>query len=190
MTQKLLQAAVEVSRVARDGADSNPLAIAKVAPTTSENEHTAVSHLELARTVERINRRFADLLRIEMGKLGVVDIGPAQVMVLLTIGGDELSVRDLLDKGHYLGSNVSYYLKQLVDLGYIDRAASQRDRRSARISLTERGRAVCDALRVSDKSYHRMLVRDEDEAREFETAYRVLQRLELVWTNAARYGTT
>lgn len=190
MTQKLLQAAVEVEKTGHNGTEHGSFAVANVLPNLSEGEQPVVTHLELARTVERINRRFADLLRIEMGKLGVVDIGPAQVMVLFTIGSDELSVRDLLDKGHYLGSNVSYYLKQLVDLGYIDRAASPRDRRSARISLTDRGRAVCDALRAADESYHRMIVRDEDEGRELEIAYRVLQKLELVWTNAARYGTT
>jgi DNA-binding MarR family transcriptional regulator len=188
MTRELLQAAVEVEESNINTATSNNLASANIPTSIIDPDGGHVTHFELARTIERVNRRFNDLLRIEMGKLGVGDIGPAQVMVLFTIGNGDLSVRDLLDKGHYLGSNVSYYLKQLVDLGYIDRVASQRDRRSARISLSQKGHDLCQALRATDDTYHRLLVRDEGESRELDNAYRLLQKLELVWTNATRYG--
>ena len=188
MTRELLQAAVEVEESDNNYSAGGTSASSSVITVVTEHDRGHVTHFELARTIERVNRRFTDLLRIEMGKLGVGDIGPAQVMVLFTIGNGELSVRDLLDKGHYLGSNVSYYLKQLVDLGYIDRVASQRDRRSARISLSQKGHDLCRALRAADDTYHRLLVRDEDESRELDNAYRLLQKLELVWTNATRYG--
>jgi DNA-binding MarR family transcriptional regulator len=188
MTQELLQAAVEVDDSDGSSTNGGNFAGASVNPFASEPDGGHVTHFELARTIERVNRRFNDLLRVEMGKLGVGDIGPAQVMVLFTIGNGDLSVRDLLDKGHYLGSNVSYYLKQLVDLGYIDRVASQRDRRSARISLSQKGHDLCQALRSADDTYHRLLVRDERESRELDSAYRLLQKLEQVWTNATRYG--
>lgn len=188
MTRKLLQAAVEVEASNRASSPEDHLASAKVITFVAEHEQGQITHFDLARTIERVNRRFTDLLRIEMGKLGVVDIGPVQAMVLFTIGGGELSVRDLLDRGHYLGSNISYYLKQLVELGYVDRVTSPRDRRSARISLSEKGRQLCADLRMADDAYHRQLVRDEQESRELEIAYRLLQKLELVWTNAARYG--
>jgi DNA-binding MarR family transcriptional regulator len=188
MTRELLQAAVEVDESDISAVTGGNIAGASVITVVTENDGGHVTHFELARTIERVNRRFTDLLRIEMGKLGVGDIGPAQVMVLFTIGNGDLSVRDLLDKGHYLGSNVSYYLKQLVDLGYIDRVASQRDRRSARISLSQKGHDLCQALRAADDNYHRLLVRDEGESRELDNAYRLLQKLELVWTNATRYG--
>jgi hypothetical protein len=75
-----------------------------------------VSQLDLARVIERVSRRFLDYLRLELTRLGVDDISPSQVMVLLTIGTGEIAVRDLLDRGYYLGSNASYNLKQLVEM--------------------------------------------------------------------------
>ena len=74
-----------------------------------------VTYFELARLMERASRRFSGLIRAELTKLRVDDIGPAQAMILLAIGDSELSVAELLDRGHYVGSNVSYYLKQLAD---------------------------------------------------------------------------
>ncbi len=113
---------------------------------------STVTQLELARLVERVSRRFLDYLRLELTKLGVDDISPSQVMVLLTIGAGEIAVRDLLDRGHYVGSNASYNLKQLVESGYLDRGASPRDRRLARISLSPKGQLLCERLRLLDEN--------------------------------------
>ncbi|MCS0504449.1 MarR family winged helix-turn-helix transcriptional regulator [Ancylobacter mangrovi] len=149
----------------------------------------AITHLEIARLIERSHRRFLDLLRVELTRLGVDDISPAQVMLLFTIGNDELSVRDLLERGHYLGSNASYNLKQLVDAGYVHRAASQRDRRSARLKLTSKAMELCDSIRTMHENSHRQST-DEAEARELNIAFNVLRRLEMLWTSALRYGET
>lgn len=149
---------------------------------------TAVTHLDIARLIERSHRRFLDLLRMELAKLGIDDISPSQVMLLFTLGSDELSVRDLLERGHYLGSNASYNLKQLVDAGYVHRSASQRDRRSARLKLTAKAVALCENIRSMHDSVHRQSMRDETDAHDLLTAYNVLRRLELLWTGALRYG--
>ncbi|WP_229729181.1 MarR family winged helix-turn-helix transcriptional regulator [Agaricicola taiwanensis] len=161
---------------------------AAVQSADSDSASSSVTHLELVRLVERVNRRYADLLRVELTRLGIDDVSCAQVMLLFTIGDDELTVRDLLERGHYLGSNASYNLKQLVEGGYVDRSASQRDRRSARLRLSEKGQQLCRSLGVVDETYHRLIARDEDEIRDLETTYRTLRRLELIWTSTLRYG--
>jgi DNA-binding MarR family transcriptional regulator len=153
-------------------------------------EAAAVSHFDLVRIVERVHRRYLDLFRVDLGRLGVNDLSPTQVMMLFTIGADELSVRDLIDRGYYLGSNASYNLKRLVETGYVDRNASERDRRSARIRLSEKGRRLCDLVRTMDATYHRLVARNEEEVRELEIAFNTLRRLEQVWTSALRYGET
>ncbi|PLU72534.1 MarR family transcriptional regulator [Sinorhizobium medicae] len=153
-----------------------------------DGDNSLVTYFELARVMERASRRFSGLLRAELTKLGVDDIGPAQAMVLLAIGDAELSVGELLDRGHYVGSNISYYLKQLADGDYIDRIASQRDKRSARIRLSVKGRQVCAGLREAAKGYERALSHGEQDRRNLEIAFQTLHRLELVWGNAARYG--
>jgi DNA-binding MarR family transcriptional regulator len=151
-------------------------------------EPNAVTHLDLLRLLERVHRRSLDLFRVDLTRLGIEDLSPSQVMVLFTIGSDDLSVRDLIDRGYYLGSNASYNLKRLVETGYVDRNASQRDRRSARIRLSEKGRALCEQVRVADEAYYRSVVRDGEEERELETTFRTLKRLEQVWSNTLRYG--
>ncbi len=189
MAQKLVEAADEQANLTADRGWEDIPTYQRPSPGDGDQQQT-VTHLELARVVERIHRRYADILRVELTRMGVHDVSAQQVMLLFTIGHDELTVRDLLDRGHYLGSNASYNLKQLVDGGYVDRAASPRDRRSARISLTRRGHGLCDTLRGVDESYHRLVTRDEDEVRDLEVCFRTLRRIEHVWTNALRYGET
>lgn len=147
-----------------------------------------VTYFELARLMERASRRFSGLIRAELTKLRVDDIGPAQAMILLAIGDSELSVAELLDRGHYVGSNVSYYLKQLGDGDYIDRVASQRDKRSARIKLTEKGRRLRANLRDAATTYERAVNRGDQEQRMLETAFQTLHQLELAWGSPSRYG--
>ncbi len=53
-----------------------------------------VTYFELARLMERASRRFSGLIRAELTKLRVDDIGPAQAMILLAIGDSELSVAE------------------------------------------------------------------------------------------------
>ena len=158
------------------------------APREEPGETGSVAHLELVRCIERLHRRYLDLFRVDLMRIGADDLSPAQVMMLFTIGPDDLSVRDLIDRGYYLGSNASYNLKRLVEAGYVERSASPRDRRSARIRLSEKGRRLCELVRSVDEGYHRLVVRDDTELRELEVTFRTLRRIEHTWTDALRSG--
>lgn len=147
-----------------------------------------VSQLDLARMIERVSRRFLDYLRLELTKLGVDDISPSQVMVLFTIGQGEIAVRDLLDRGHYVGSNASYNLKQLVESGYLERGASPRDRRLARISLSPKGQLLIERLKLLDETSQFGQGLDIDLDADLQTTHDTLRRLEQWWGDALRYG--
>lgn len=147
-----------------------------------------VSQLDLARMIERVSRRFLDYLRLELSKLGVDDISPSQVMVLFTIGSGEIAVRDLLDRGHYVGSNASYNLKQLVESGYLERGASPRDRRLARISLSPKGQLLVERLKLLDETSQFGQGLDIDIEADLQTTHDTLRRLEQWWGDALRYG--
>ena len=142
---------------------------------------------DLARIIESMNRRFQDVVRIELARIGVEDLSAVQVLMLMHIGNEELSVRDLLERGYYLGSNASYNLKHLVEAGYVDRSPSLRDRRAARLKLSERGLATCEALRKLEASRADSLLRSDSDGADFETTYRTLRRLERAWTDLIRY---
>jgi DNA-binding MarR family transcriptional regulator len=156
-------------------------------PAASGMESFSVTHIEIVRAIERLHRRSLDLLRADLIQAGVDDLSPSQVMMLFTIGPGELSVRELIERGYYLGSNASYSLKRLVEAEYVVRTASERDRRSARISLSEKGRRLCDMIKQIDRTYHQLVTRDEEETRDLETTFRTLKRLEQTWSNVVRY---
>jgi len=164
---------------------------AMMARTRSEEEQSpaagiAVYH-DIARVIDHMQRRLHDVIRVELGRIGVDDISPMQVLMLLNIGSDELSVRDLMERGYYLGSNASYNLKHLVEAGYVDRGASQRDRRAARLKLSERGARLAAEIRRLEDRQAQSLIRDQKDAEDLETTYRTLRRLERLWGDIIRY---
>src|ERR1700735_4830560 len=143
---------------------------------------------DLPRLIERMHRRFLDVVRIELTRQGINDISPVQVMMLANIGDEEISVRDLIERGYYLGSNASYNLKNLVDGGYVDRQASERDRRAARLRLSQKGRMFLDALTKLNVRMTEPLLKQETDLSDFEVAYRTLRRLERRWSDSVRFS--
>jgi DNA-binding MarR family transcriptional regulator len=150
-------------------------------------EPAAQLYREITRLIERMHRRLLDVIRIELTRRGIDDVSPAQVMMLLNIGNEEVSVRDLIERGYYLASNASYNLKALLEGGYIDRTTAQRDKRAARIRLSDKGQRLCAALAELETFHAGRLMEDEGERQSFEVAFRVLRQLEMAWSDAIRY---
>jgi DNA-binding MarR family transcriptional regulator len=153
-------------------------------PTPATSLSPAQIAQDLPRLIERMHRRYLDVVRIELARRGFHDISPVQAMMLGTIGGEEISVRDLIERGYYLGSNASYNLKNLVDGGYVIRQASARDRRSARLKLSAKGREILDALAALNLQMAESLMKDE--GRDMEATHQTMRRLERRWTDAIR----
>lgn len=145
---------------------------------------------ELPKQIERMHRRFLDVVRLELGRVGVRDISPVQVMMLVNIGGESISVRDLIERGYYLGSNASYNLKQLVEGGYIDRIASTRDRRSAHLSLTPKGLDVLSKLAALELQWTDAILKDDTNVSAIEATHKMLRQMERCWSDAVRYADT
>jgi DNA-binding MarR family transcriptional regulator len=143
-----------------------------------------VSHLDIVRIIERLHRRSLDLMRADLVKAGTTDLSPSQVMMLFTIGTDDLPVRELIIRGYYLGSNASYSIKRLDEAGYIIRTTSERDRRSVLVRLSEKGVDLCNAIRKIDRTYHQLATRSEEEKRDLEVTFQTLKRLEKIWSHA------
>src|SRR5919205_3771910 len=105
------------------------------------------AYLEALQLVERLHRRLLDVIKDEFDRQGRSDINSVQALLLYNIGDSELTASELRKRGYYLGSNVSYNVKNLVEMGYLHHARSRVDRRSVRISLTEQGRQVHDMVK-------------------------------------------
>lgn len=162
--------------------------IEHLTPDRGEAPVSEVSlYADIARVIDHMQRRLHDVVRVELGRIGVDDISPMQVLMLLNIGHDELTVRDLMERGYYLGSNASYNLKHLVEQGYVDRGASARDRRAARLRLSEKGEWLCTEIGKLESRQASQLLRTPSDAHDLDTTYRMLRRLERLWGDVVRY---
>ena len=145
-------------------------------------------YLEALTLVERLHRRLLDVIKDEFDRRGRSDINSVQALLLYNIGDAELTAGELRTRGYYLGSNVSYNLKKLVEMGYLSHQRSRMDRRSVRISLTEQGREIHDIV----ESLYAKHVRTIEQvgginADDFKTLNVALVRLERFWTDQIRF---
>jgi DNA-binding MarR family transcriptional regulator len=104
------------------------------------------SYLETLALIERLHRQLLDVIKDELDRRGEREINSVQALLLFNVGDQEMTAGELRTRGHYLGSNVSYNLKKLVESGYIHHERSESDRRSVRVKLTRKGEAVRDML--------------------------------------------
>ena len=145
-------------------------------------------YLEALTLVERLHRRLLDVIKDEFDRRGRSDINSVQALLLYNIGDAELTAGELRTRGYYLGSNVSYNLKKLVEMGFLHHQRSRMDRRSVRISLTERGREIHD---IVDQLYAKHVRTIEQvggvSADDFKTLNVALVRLERFWTDQIRF---
>ena len=96
-------------------------------------------YLECLLLIERLHRRFLDVIKLELDRLGIKDVNNVQTLILYNIGEAEMTVGELTSRGYYLGSNVSYNLKKLVENSYLEQERSPYDRRSVRVRLSPKG---------------------------------------------------
>jgi DNA-binding MarR family transcriptional regulator len=157
-------------------------------PVTPSAGEVRDLYLESLQLVERLHRRLLDVVKDEFDRAGRSDINAVQALLLFNIGDSVLTAGELRSRGYYLGSNVSYNLKKLVELGFVDHKKSKTDRRSVRVSLTEKGKDV--ASTVTDL-YNRHILSIEQVGgigvEEFQTMNRAMQRLDRFWNDTILY---
>ena len=154
----------------------------------TETDDMKVLYLDALTLVERLHRRLLDVIKDEFDRSGRSDVNSVQALLLFNIGDSELTAGDLRTRGYYLGSNVSYNLKKLVDAGYIHHQRSRVDRRSVRVSLTKKGLEVA---KIINDLYNRHINSLEKvggvSGDDFKMLNKSLHRLERFWTDQILY---
>ena len=145
-------------------------------------------YLEALALVERLHRLLLDVIKDEFERVGVLEINAVQALLLFNIGDNEVTAGELKSRGYYQGSNVSYNLKKLVEMGYMHHQRCEIDRRSVRVRLTQKGREVRDVVsslfqRHAEGLEHRGVI-GPDGIEEITSA---LKRVERYWTDQIRY---
>ena len=142
-------------------------------------------YLEVISLVERLHRHFLEVVKLELDGLQVHDINNVQGLMLFNIGDAEMTVGELTLRGCYLGSNVSYNVKKMVENGYLVQERSVHDRRSIHVKLTEKGRGLRDQLSGMHRRHVEMLSQTAVTGDDLQSVIVTLKRLERFWIRAS-----
>lgn len=158
-------------------------------PVLSAEQQSFMSgYLDSLALVERLHRLLLDVIKDEFERLNVLEINAVQALLLFNIGDNEVTAGELKSRGYYQGSNVSYNLKKLVEMGYMHHQRCEIDRRSVRVRLTEKGRHIRDVVSTLFAGHAEGLqnkgVLGADGVDQINSS---LRRVERYWTDQIRY---
>lgn len=132
--------------------------------------------------IERLHRRFLDVIKTELDRLKIDDVNNIQTLILYNISTEQLTIGELTNRGYYLGSNVSYNVKKLVENAYLVQERAPHDKRSTRIKLSDKGLSLCKKI---DELYQRNVdeISKELNIASFTALNDTLTKLEHFWTD-------
>ncbi|MCF8474498.1 MAG: MarR family winged helix-turn-helix transcriptional regulator [Emcibacter sp.] len=147
-----------------------------------------LNFLECLRLIERLHRRMLDIVKDKLDSVGMNDVNSVQALLLYNIGNNEMTAGDLRNRGYYLGSNVSYNLKKLVEQGYINQERAEHDKRALRIWLSDKGKEVCDLVgELFDANLQVIKKKNVFEDENISELRNALRKLENFWTEQLRF---
>ena len=145
-------------------------------------------YLDALALVERLHRLLLDVIKDEFERVGVLEINAVQALLLFNIGDNEVTAGELKTRGYYQGSNVSYNLKKLVEMGYMHHQRCEIDRRSVRVRLTQRGREIRDIVaQLFERHATGLQSKDVLSPEGIDDITQSLRRVERYWTDQIRY---
>lgn len=97
------------------------------------------TYIDIIVIIERLHRLFLEVVKVQLERMNIHDLNNVQCFILYNIGESRLTVGEISNRGYYLGSNVTYNLKKMIDNGYLVQEQSSHDRRSSHIQLSEKG---------------------------------------------------
>jgi DNA-binding MarR family transcriptional regulator len=166
----------------------NALAKSALAEKIKSDGELKPRYLECLNLVERLHRQLLDVIKDELDRKGEREVNSVQALLLFNIGDEEMTAGELRTRGHYLGSNVSYNLKKLVEAGYIHHERSDIDRRAVHVSLTDKGAAIRQAVaKLFDRHLESVEAVGNVSSNDFDALNVSLKRLERFWLDQVRY---
>jgi DNA-binding MarR family transcriptional regulator len=141
------------------------------------------TYIETILLVERLHRRFLDVIKTELDRSNIDDINNVQTLILYNISGEQLTVGELTNRGYYLGSNVSYNVKKLVEHGYLVQEKSPHDKRSTRVKLSDKGLNLCAKIDALYARHIEQLASGEPNETALQQVNKGLHALERFWSD-------
>src|SRR6185369_12570734 len=97
------------------GVKGAPVALVRGADSNGGKKEILPPYFEFVTLVERVHRRLIEVIKDDLDRRGRADVNAVQAMMLFYIGDSMLSAGELRSRGYYMGSNVSYNLKKMVE---------------------------------------------------------------------------
>jgi DNA-binding MarR family transcriptional regulator len=144
-------------------------------------------YYEAIQLIERLHRQFLDVLKVELDRKGIQDINNVQAMILFNIGHDELTVGELTVRGYYLGSNVSYNVKKMVENGYLAQERSVHDKRSIRVKLSDKGQDLKNMITAMFERHEQKMQGGEMTAERLKSLNDTMKMVERFWTSQTSF---
>lgn len=145
-------------------------------------------YLELTSMLDRLHRRYLDVVRVELESMGINNINPSQALMLVGIGDEDIPVRDLIHRKGYQASTVSYNVKKLSEYGYLEQERAAHDRRSVRLRLSPKGREIVSRLRELEARHMEFTSGRGELLRGMENATATLRQLDQIWAEYITFG--
>jgi DNA-binding MarR family transcriptional regulator len=140
------------------------------------------AYLETITLVERLHRQCLEIIKAELDRRGVRDLNNVQALIIYNIGEEELSVGELTHRGYYLGSNVSYNVKKMVENGYLIQERSLHDRRSFHVRASDKGLEIFRAISTLFDRQAEELLGNQISEDALADANQALKRLQQFWS--------
>jgi len=142
-------------------------------------------YLELIGLIERLHRQCLEVIKADLDRQGIRDLNNVQALILFNIGEEELSIGELTQRGYYLGSNVSYNVKKMVENGYLIQERSPHDRRSFHVRAADKGVAVYRNLSALFDQHSHQLTDIQLSEEGLDSANHALRRVQQFWSTPA-----
>ncbi len=145
-------------------------------------------YYESIQLIERLHRHFLDVLKVELEKKNIQDINNVQCMILYNVGEEEMTVGELTIRGYYLGSNVSYNVKKMVENDYLIQERSVHDKRSIRVRLSEKGIELCGMISAMFDRHEEQIKGSDITEDRLADLNQTLKMLERFWAQQTNFG--
>ncbi|MGF1608561.1 MAG: MarR family winged helix-turn-helix transcriptional regulator [Kiloniellales bacterium] len=140
------------------------------------------AYLETISLIERLHRQCLEVVKAELDRLGIRDLNNVQALIIFNIGSEELTVGELTQRGYYLGSNVSYNVKKMVEHGYLIQERSPHDRRSFHVRASDKGLEIYRQLDTLFDKHAGRLDMAQLSGEALQSANQSLRKVEQFWS--------
>lgn len=153
-----------------------------VVPTSAEPQRTDSDSIDLARSVEDIDRLRVVLIRIarRIRSRASGDLSPSQLAVLGTvINHQPVTNSRIAEIEHVRPPTTTRIVDTLARAGFVERSPDPDDRRCIRVTVTPEGHAYADEVRAAGRTWlaERVELLDDDDVKSIEAALPALERL-------------